>query len=81
MGNGFILVTPVWGTLYTDIFLSVGLPSLLAQRNLPAMKTPLVYNIYTTPEDATRLQENLFFKKLKSLMEVVILLTEIQLIL
>ena len=68
-------------TLYRHLSFCGVAPSLLAQRNLPAMKTPLVYNIYTTPEDATRLQENLFFKKLKSLMEVVILLTEIQLIL
>jgi hypothetical protein len=58
--NGFLLVTPVWGKLYTEIFLSVGLPSLLAQHNLPAIKSPLAYHIYTTSEDAERLQENFF---------------------
>ncbi len=61
---------PVWGETYTHLFLSVALPSFLASGNLPALKTPAIFQIYTTPQDAESIKTNALYQKLKTLMPV-----------
>ena len=45
------LVTVVWGREFVDIFLRIGLRSLLAEGNAPALARAhqVTYTIYTTP--------------------------------
>jgi len=52
--KGFHLATLVWGNYFTDIFLNMALPSLLAPGNIPVFqdRKNSVYKIYTTAKDA-----------------------------
>ncbi len=47
------LVTVVWGREFVEIFLRIGLRTLLAEGNAPALARAhqVTYTIYTTPED------------------------------
>jgi hypothetical protein len=68
----FDLVLTVWGGLYTDMFLKVCLPSLLAPGNLPAFGADAEcrFKIYTRSSDETVMRQDKTFAKLASLMPV-----------
>jgi len=66
----FICNTPVWGKTYTQLFLEVALPSLLAKGNLPALKTSAVFQIYTTPKDAECIRMSDVYRELLALIPV-----------
>ncbi|NQT72535.1 MAG: hypothetical protein HQ553_07160 [Chloroflexi bacterium] len=74
----FHFVTVVWGEPYVDLFLKVGLPSLLSPNNLPyvAHKTDSVYRIYTTQNDATIIGQSPVFVRLADIMSTEILFME-----
>ncbi len=65
-------VTPVWGREFTQTFLEVMLPSLLAPGNLPAIpnKEQCVYKIFTLENDAQTIKGSSAFAALASLMTV-----------
>lgn len=67
---GFHLVTVVWGSDFTDIFLNLVLPSLLSPGNLPVFQEmkQSVYKIYTTAKDAEVIAKS---KKYKLLTEII----------
>ena len=54
----FFFLTPVWGAGHLDLFLTIGLPSLLAQRNLPAFRNlrESIFYIYTQISDKATLR-------------------------
>src|SRR3954449_10217284 len=47
------IIIPVWGEAYTRCFVQVGLPSLLAAGNLPALRRDAghLIHVFTTPQD------------------------------
>jgi tetratricopeptide (TPR) repeat protein len=65
-------VTPVWGINHLDLFLRIGLPSLLASCNLPGLSHPsdCCFLIYTRERDEERLTSAGVFRRLKALMPV-----------
>jgi tetratricopeptide (TPR) repeat protein len=65
-------VTPVWGDNHINIFLKIGLPSLLAQGNLPsaAIERECRFLIYTRAEEEHRLIDSDAFRRLETLMPV-----------
>ena len=68
----FHLVTPVWGTQFTDTFLEVTLPCLLSPGNIPGLPdlTQCTYKIFSTDTDFPRIRESPAFKNLCTLMKV-----------
>lgn len=68
----FHFATPVWGRAYTDLFVKVGLPTLLAEGNLPAVsaRTSCRYRIFTTEDDAPLIEKANSVHRLKDLMDV-----------
>lgn len=68
----FHLVTPVWGTEFTNTFLEVTLPCLLSPGNIPSLPDlgRCTYKIFSTDIDFPRIRESPAFKKLGSLMKV-----------
>jgi hypothetical protein len=72
----FFMSTPVWGAGHLGLFLRVGLPSLLAPRNLPGLscRGTSRYLIYTRPEDEPQLRSSQPFQALTDVMPVEVLL-------
>jgi hypothetical protein len=66
------LITVVWGRQFADLFLRVGLRSLLAEGNVEALAHAhqVIYTIYTTPDDASRLERDPSFIKLRRVVTV-----------
>src|SRR5262245_47214239 len=64
----FQLTTAVWGPWYTERFLTITLPSLLAPRNIPRALAygDGCYTIYTRPQDAARIRQSDAFRLLSS---------------
>jgi hypothetical protein len=63
-----LLAKPVWGEAYVDLLLDANLPSLLAEGNLPRIaREHDVFNvIFTTPEDAERIEQNPTWRRVTS---------------
>jgi hypothetical protein len=61
------LVTVVWGREFADMFLRVGLRTLLAEGNAAALARAhqVIYTIYTTPEDAQLMEAAPAFVRLR----------------
>jgi len=72
----FRLVTAIWGADFVDTFVRLTLPTLLASGNLPALCAghSVVYTIYTTKEDAERIQAAPVFGKVAAVCPVQIFL-------
>lgn len=67
----FVCVIAVWGESYTRLFLDIALPAQLAAGNLGALKdSNAVFQIYTTVEDASVIQQSVVFKQLEQIMPV-----------
>jgi hypothetical protein len=68
----FYFVTPVWGVGHLELFLSVGLPSLVAPGNLSGLADAATcrFLIYTRPDDEARLRGATVFQRLALLMPV-----------
>jgi hypothetical protein len=66
------LITVVWGRQFADLFLRVGLRSLLAEGNAEALARAhrVIYTIYTTPDDACRLERDPAFIQLRRVVTV-----------
>lgn len=66
------LVTVLWGSEYADLFCRITLRSLMAPGNLPALvdKIKLQYFVYTTKEDAQRIQQDPTWHSLQALTTV-----------
>jgi hypothetical protein len=64
--------TPVWGKGHIELFQTVGLPSLLAPGNLPAVTDPAEcrYFIYTRASDLETLKDSEAFRRLEALIPV-----------
>jgi hypothetical protein len=73
--SGFILSTPVWGAGHLNLFLSVGLPSLLSPGNLPAFaaNANCRYRIYTRPSERALLEASSTFQQTKALLPIEII--------
>ena len=68
----FHIAVPVWGEEYVDLFLSFTLPTHLSPGNLPVLTGleghhDFRYRIYTTYNDAIKIQSSSIFKQLSSL--------------
>lgn len=72
MKRKYHLVLTVWGSLYTDMFLRISLPSLLAPGNLPALvrDAECRLKIYTRASDEVVMRQDKTFAHLSSLMPV-----------
>lgn len=68
--KSFICVTAVWGYEYTHYFLSITLPSLLSEGNLPSLVSKRAYHIYTTKKDAEVIKQSYAFQTLQRIMPV-----------
>jgi hypothetical protein len=68
----FFISTPVWGKNHVRLFLSIGLPSLLAPGNLPSLARGATckYLIYTRQEDVEILEASAAFRRLEKLLPV-----------
>ncbi len=68
----FHAITAVWGDWHRRAFLDIGLPSCLAEGNLPALGGPqkLTYTIVTTPDDATEIRSHPLLTRLETYAEV-----------
>lgn len=68
----FHFVTPVWGVKHTEIFLELGLPSLLSANNIPNMahEASITYELFTRLSDREKIEASLAFQKLKEIVEV-----------
>ncbi len=68
----FVLSTPVWGPNHIGLYLSVGLPSLLAPGNLPALarRTRSRYLIHTRPQDIAEIEASPVCRRLDGIMPV-----------
>jgi hypothetical protein len=66
------LVTVLWGSEYADLFCRITLRSLMAPGNIPALidKIKLNYFVYTTNEDAQRIQQDPTWHRLQALATV-----------
>lgn len=64
-------ITPLWGTDYVDVFLSVALPSQLSGNNLRSIPGgDAIYTIVTTAQDAALIQRSQRYSELAALMPV-----------
>jgi hypothetical protein len=70
--NEIRILLPVWGERYVEQFLSIGLPSLLADGNLPALRlrAPCTFAFFTRSLDAEAIRRNPLFQTLESLCSV-----------
>jgi hypothetical protein len=68
----FVLSTPVWGLNHIGLFLAVGLPSLMAESNLPGLVAAVQcrYRIYTRAEDRAQIESDPGFARLAQLLTV-----------
>ena len=68
----FYFSVPVWGNNHTDLFINVGLPSLLAPGNIPGLREvrECRFFIHTRPEDEARLLSASAFQRLSEYMPV-----------
>lgn len=68
----FIFITPVWGDGHIKLFLEIGLPSLLASGNLPALakRGRVKYFIYLKTNDAESFQRAAILCELKKIVDV-----------
>jgi hypothetical protein len=68
----FFFSTPVWGSGHIELFQKIGLPSLLAAGNLPAMAESgdCHYYIYTREQDVEFLTNCAAYERLTALMPV-----------
>ena len=66
------LVTVVWGREFVEIFLRIGLRTLLAEGNAHALARAhqVTYTIYTTPEDRQLLEAEPAFARLREALNV-----------
>lgn len=71
--EGYYFITPVWGEVYTRLYLELGIPSQLAAGNLPAFKdlTASRYVIITNPEGQAQIERHPIFARLQETIEVV----------
>ena len=62
----------IWGRPFVEMFLEVGLRSLLAEGNLPALakRHRVVYTVFTTAQDAELLQQAPAFARLQQQVQV-----------
>ena len=62
----------VWGDSYLELFLNTTLPNHLSSINLPACAKYgyLVYQIYTRPEDAAKIERHPSYRALSSTADV-----------
>lgn len=69
-----LIVTAVWGAWHTDAFLTLNLPTLFADGNLPALaaRHRLRYRIVTRQADRARLEVAPAIQRLRSLMPVTV---------
>jgi hypothetical protein len=69
-----VLVTVFWGDWHREMFLNANLPTMLASGNLPALTVGIEcdYLVYTTAEDAAKIEGNLAFARLQSLLPVTV---------
>jgi hypothetical protein len=72
--TGFHFVTPVWGHVYTQLYLDVVIPAQLARGNLPVFRNQpgMKYVIYTKPGDAETILSSTAFELLSEVINVVI---------
>ena len=70
----FVLSTPVWGANHIGLYLSVGLPSLLAPGNLPALarRSMSRYLIHTRPQDVAEIEVSPVYHRLAGIVPVAI---------
>ncbi len=69
--QSFHLVTAVWGSEYTDTYLNISLPSLLAPGNIPSLPAAhCTYKIFSPEADAERIRQSEAFKALAALVTV-----------
>ena len=63
---GLHIIVPVWGREYTQIFIDLLLPTLLAPGNIPALPHPErhVFQIYTTLEDRAMIEASPAYQRL-----------------
>lgn len=68
--TSFIISTPVWGESHLDLFLRIGLPSLLSSGNLPALAAPgpCQYFVYTRESERETLEAAATFRRLREVM-------------
>jgi hypothetical protein len=68
----FHVVTIVWGTHHTDLFLGLTLPNVLSPGNLPALAGAhaVRYRIYTTPTERARIEAHPNGRRLAALVPV-----------
>lgn len=67
-----LITTVVWGDWHVDVFLRVNVPTMLAAGNLPALvrQVDVVYTIYTTNRDRSRIVASPAFQAMAQLMPV-----------
>jgi tetratricopeptide (TPR) repeat protein len=65
----FYVSVPVWGANHVDLFINIGLPSLLSPGNLPGLRhlRESRFIVHTLPEDETRLTGAPAFRRLAEL--------------
>jgi hypothetical protein len=68
----FDLISVLWGEKYVDVFLDLILPNYLSKNNIPlaCKKYMIASKIYTTAEEAERIQSHFHFKKLQEFIDV-----------
>lgn|GEM_PF-6164853 len=74
----FIFVTPVWGAPHIKLFLELGLPSLLAENNLPKLRklSHVTYLLYIHRSDEATFQQCSFIKILSDIVDLKIIVFE-----
>lgn len=74
----FHFITAVWGNEYTDLFLNFCLPNQMTSGNLLAFRDDSLscYKVFTSTQDALRIERNPLFKELQSLMKTKIILMD-----
>jgi hypothetical protein len=67
-----VFVTVLWGDWHREVFLNSNLPTMLAPGNLPALSTGIdsEYLLYTTPQDALKMNRHPAFQRLRSIVAV-----------
>lgn len=63
------IVTILWGRQFVDVFTSFCLPSLMSEGNLPQWPFSTRYVLFTTLEDASRIQKTQIYKRLSTFIE------------
>lgn len=65
------IITPVWGTAYTRCFLDIGLASLLAPGNLPALKPENgnLMHVFTTDTDLPMIEQSEIWQRARAVLD------------